>query len=526
MSSFLSKLLNHYSLSLEDLEARKALRSFASLTTPFELEDFKGVVKRLKQAVLNKEKTVIYGDYDVDGLTSTTIIYLALKELGLPVGYFIPSRFHEGYGLNEKRVEEFAKKGYHLIVTVDNGITAFSSIALAKKLGMETVVIDHHELTSTLPDTPYVFHQFKSGFLKYNCSAASLSYFVARSLLNRDDEYLATLAGIAVFSDVMPLVGNNLVFARLALSFLNKNRYPNLVSLIGNKESYDYEDFSFSLIPALNSPGRVSKEVMATNNTAKFLMERNNDTVIKKYASEIASLNQQRKDIVKNISFDPSKYLSSDHGEVLYTSQYGGLSGLFANKAMREKKVPVAVFSLDDTDPENLVGSLRAPDPYRVDVFLSQNPQLFISCGGHSKAAGLKIKKKDYFKVATAFLSECEKQSLENNQVSEEHISLDLEDLNEDNYRTLEEFMPFGEGFEAPLFSLSLGRENLVFSQNGNAAFSYSPDKKSKLFFYGDIKPLKDEHYSYYVFVGQFRKETFQGKVSYSLFSTNFDSQI
>ena len=524
--SFLTSLLEHFKMNLNDLDARRAAGSFDLLTTPYDLPEFQNVIKRIEEAKAKKEKTVIYGDYDVDGLTSTAILKLALDEFGLKPGYFIPSRYKEGYGLNSERVKEFKDKGYQLLITVDNGISAFEPIKLAKSFGMDVIIIDHHEVCEKLPDTCFIFHQFLSKFINYNCSAASLAFFVASFLLKRNDDYLATLAGIAVFSDVMPLEKNNLNLAKIALKNLNLYRYKNLVSLIGVKDEYEFEDLSFSLIPALNAPGRISKETLATIDCCKLLIARNDDKLIAKYAPKILNSNQERKDLVKNVAFVPQKELTSDHGAVLYTEEYSGLSGLFANKEMRQRKVPLAVFSPDEKDPEILNGSLRALEGYQVDVFLKKNQNLFLSSGGHEKAAGLRIKKKDYFKVATLFLSECEKQALEIKKADEDQIPIVLEDLNADNYLTLQEFEPFGEGFPAPIFALSGAKEDVVFSKNGNAAMIYSKDKSSKVVYFGSIEPFKDSRYHFFTFIGSFKKETYKNVSSYSLISNEIISEL
>ena len=180
---FLASLLEHYHRTAKDLEARNALRSFSSLVLPDDYPGFQKVIHRLEEAISNKEKAVIYGDYDVDGLTSTAIRKRTLDSLGLNPGFFIPSRYHEGYGLNEERVRQFKEKGYSLIITVDNGISAKDSISLASSLGRETIVIDHHELPDILPPTPYIFTHLRDKFIPYNCSAASLALFVSHSLL-------------------------------------------------------------------------------------------------------------------------------------------------------------------------------------------------------------------------------------------------------------------------------------------------------------------------------------------------------
>lgn len=487
--SFLSQLLEFYHLNTKDLGARSAPGSFNHLKTPFESDDFIKVTSRLKKAIDQKEKTVIYGDYDVDGLTATAIMKLALDELGLNPGFFIPSRYVEGYGLNVERVRQFALKGYHLIITVDNGIAAIEAISEAKKLGMDVMVIDHHDVPATLPPFDCCFHQTYSHFLDYNCSAASLCFFVASFLLRRFDSYLATLAGIAVFSDVMPLVGNNLELAKMMLQFINKHHYRNLSYILGNG-TITYDDINFMLIPSFNSVGRIMKDSASTNNACRFLLERNDDEKIKKYGSLVVSCNLERKEIVKNVSFNSKYTLSSEHGICLRTEEFAGLSGLFANKVMREKGVPVAIFSKDDINPENLVGSLRAPEGYRVDEFLKKYQNLLVAGGGHERAAGLTIREKDYYLICTMFISECSKQALEMKKSEEKSINITLEDINEANYHVYESFMPFGEGFPAPTFKVTVEKEKLVLSPSHKAIFATTPDRQGQVILFDHIDEI------------------------------------
>ncbi len=508
--------MEYYHLNVKDLSARKAPGSFVNLKRPDDLPSFKKTVARLEKAISSGEKTVIYGDYDVDGLTSTAILTLALRKRGLKNGFFIPSRYKEGYGLSIDRVREFHEKGYQLIITLDNGITAFEAVSEARKLGMDVVIIDHHENQTALPDADYIFHQSLSGFIDYNCSAASLSFFVSSALLHVDDPYLATLAGIAVFSDVMPLLENNLELAKIALSFINEKKFENLVYLLG-EGPYSYEDLSFTLIPALNSPGRICKDSLATNNVCRFLLS-DKDKDIEKFGSFIRDTNQKRKDIVKGFAFEEKNTLQSEHGLVIKTDSYPGLSGLFANKIMRQDNKPIAVFAPEEDNPDILSGSLRAPDPYHVDSFLTANSRYFLSCGGHEKAAGLRIKKKDFFQVATLFLTECEKQSLEKTSFQKkDSIAITLDDLNPENYLIYESFFPFGEGFPAPSFSLSVDKKDIVPSRNGNAFFVYSNDRLSKAVYFGSAEEFLSKPCSYLVLEGTFKKEIYNGKITYSL---------
>ncbi|MCI5669520.1 MAG: DHH family phosphoesterase [Candidatus Enterosoma sp.] len=510
--SFLSQLLEYYHLTANDLGKRKMPGSFASLENPFKNSDFLRVATRLEKAIANGEKTVIYGDYDVDGITATTIMKRVLDERGLNPGYFIPSRYKEGYGLNADRVKEFALKGYKLIITVDNGVSCKDTVALSKQLGMEVVIIDHHELPEELPESEYLFHQTKSGFLPYNCSAASLCFFVSSYLRKKYDAYDAVLAGLAVFSDVMPLVGNNLVMAKIMLSKLEENKYPNLVRLLNGDISY--HSINFTLNPALNAPGRIAKDVLSTNHVVGFLLENRNSERMVRFASEIVRTNEMRKNIIKSMTF--SYPVESEHARVFLCDGYSGLSGSFANKLMREKNCPTIVFAHSEQDEKELVGSIRVPDGYNALSFIEKNKKYFIRHGGHPCAAGVTIQEKDYFQVATLFASDCVMQSFTVHKEDKE-IPLVLEDLNQENYEIYESFMPFGEGFEEPKFSLTVEKEDLVFSKNGNAVFSKDNGKGGRLCCFKDAALINNSMASYFVFHGTMRKSSFNGKTNYEI---------
>ncbi len=517
--SFLSQLLEYYHLTVKDLGERKTPGSFASLEKPFENPSFLSVIKRIKQAIDSHEKTVIYGDYDVDGITATAIMKRVLDEKGLVPGYFIPSRYKEGYGLNAERVNEFAKKGYHLIITVDNGVSCKESIALAKSLDMEVIIIDHHEILDELPNTPYLFHQFHSGFLSYNCSAASLCFFVASYLRGSFDDYDATLAGIAVFSDVMPLVGNNLNLAKIMLQSLRVHRYPNLIRFLS--EEISYHDVGFQLNPSLNAPGRISHDPLSTNHVVAFLLENKNTERMVRLANEIVSINNERKQLVKTMSLIhpvESEYAKiyqciTGSDSVVY---YSGLTGSIANKVMRECDRPIIVFSKTEMESDVLVGSIRMPDGYDVLPFLEKQKKYFIRHGGHSKAAGVTICEKDYYQVATLFAAYCMEQSF-HCQHERKEISLVLDDLSKENYEIYESFMPFGEGFEEPRFSLTVGKDDLFFSKNGNAIFSKDNGKNGRICCFKNASCVSESLSPLFVFHGSLRRSSFNGVTHYEL---------
>lgn len=521
MGTFLVSLLEHYQITLDDLRSRKLPGSFHNLKTPFGDERFEKVVSRLEKAIRDQEKTVIYGDYDVDGLTSTAILKRALSERGLNPGYFIPSRYREGYGICKSRVEDFKEKGYSLIVTVDNGITCSEAIQKAKELGMEVIIIDHHELSQELPDTKYIFHQKLTPFIDYNCSAASLCFFVASKLLKRFDCYLATLSGIAVFSDVMPMTGNNLELAKIALSSLKKHLYPNLISLIGpNHSEITYDDFNFKIIPSLNSVGRIEKDVMATNHACALLMDKDNLPSVLKLSDFVLRTNDERKKIVKAMRVEEKEKFESTHSFCSMVKGPSGLCGLFANRLLREKNKGILIFAEDEKDTNMFTGSIRVPSGYDMVSFLNKNRKYFVTCGGHPQACGVTIRKQDYFQVALLFSTEIEKQALLLPKEKDESIEISFEDLNQENFDILNDFLPFGEGFPSPQFKITVSKTSLVIADSKKATFVFDRAHSRKITFFGVPESIHGNAAGEITFVGEFKKEVFNGKTSYVLLAS------
>lgn len=521
--NFLRSLLEHYDITLSDLSKRCLPRSFSSLKRPDGLADFETVIARIEKAISTHEKTVIYGDYDVDGLTATAIMKIALDRLGLCPGYFIPSRYVEGYGLNQERVKQFHEKGYSLIICVDNGVSAHESIELAYSFGMDVVVIDHHEI-ETLPSHAMVFHQTKSTFLSYNCSAASLCYFVATRLIRQDEPYFAVLAGLAVYSDVMPIVENNLTMVKLCLSYLRQYRYRNLVSLLKDPDKIiEYDDIPFSIVPILNAVGRVALDSLSTNHACRFLIEKDNMEIITRYRKDFMKLNEEKKEIVKNAKEETIYHLESEHSYVSVFDVRSGLSGLLANQIMKDKKKGVLLFMQDEKDSSLYVGSIRLPEGYDGLKFLTLAKKYLLHSGGHPLALGLTILKKDYFQVATLFSTYIEGQG--NVSESKDAIEITLEDLSKENYDIYERFFPFGHGFETPEFALTLSKEKLIpfSSRKGMSARN---NTHGKVVCFADPNILEMQSYESFTLKGTLNKETFKGVTTYTLIASTIKGNI
>ncbi len=515
--SLLTSLLNFYSMSYEDLRRRASERSFADLKRP-DPEVLKPLLGLISRAKTKKMKAVIYGDYDVDGLTSTAIVKRALDEFGIECGFFIPSRYVEGYGLNKERVRQFYYKGYSLLICVDNGISCFEEIKYAKMFGFKVIVIDHHQKQDTLPNADCIFHQ--DSFLDYNCSAASLAYFVASSLLKRDDEYLAFLAGLAVFSDVMPLVGNNLTFAKMALKLLNTNRYKNISMLL---ESYPatYDDLSFSVNSKLNAVGRVKDDSLSTNNACRFLIDKDARGNCMKEAKNIKEANEEKKNEVKDPRYDGHVFETSSFIGVRYEGK-SGLTGLLANRLLEEKGKTACVFAKDPKQEGVLVASIRADSDYSLSDFFKKYKSVFITYGGHSKAMGFSVKSEDMDKVCVYLATWIMSKPFASKK-EDKCIEIIREDLVPSNVSVFRNFEPFGEEFEAPVFSLTVSKEDLSLSNSGKALLVKNGGDIIAMY-YKDTSVL-DREFDYAVLKGKLRINSFKGRETLELVADGFSTR-
>lgn len=414
---------------------------------PYKYNNMDKVVGMILNAISNKKKIVIYGDYDADGICSVAILVRMFNLIGYDVGYYVPNRYSDGYGLNVEMVEKFYQKQYDLIICVDNGIKAFEAISLAKKYSMEVLVLDHHTKEENLPVCDLYLHPQYSNFAEYNMCGASVCYNLSKAILDKEDYKILSLAGIATIGDVMPLIEQNKLIVSKAIGALNKYHYK-AIDLLSDCSTYDESIIAMSVVPKLNSVGRICKGNII-NKLVNYLIS-DDEKELLKMSKFIKDTNQKRKEIseesFKNI--DIGKYTDKIIVEKS-DNTIEGINGILAAKFANKYNLPAFIFSLSD---ENLYkGSARSVSNFNV-LTLLENNEFVDAYGGHSGAAGVTIKKENYENFKKDLIDKSKNNIYEDCIYSV--IEINADELSYKNYLDLNKFSPFGEGNPSPLFLL------------------------------------------------------------------------
>lgn len=463
MDDFKQKLLDYYSLTEEDFISLSKPISEIRLIDPNKIKGMDKVKDRIFQAIKNNEKIIIYGDYDCDGVSATSIMVLTFEKLAYPVSYYIPSRYMDGYGLNVTNVRKIKEKGFNLIITVDNGISANEAIDEANNLGMDVIVIDHHELPETPVNAVGVIHPLFSEISEIIGSGGYMSLFVSAALLDRYDDYLVTIAGMSTISDMMMLKDYNRDVVRLALYNLNKYRYQSLMNLT-DSDVIDEKTFSLEICPKINAIARLvtNKNV---NLLVKYLTSQNIEEQLR-LRDWIIENNEARKELTKQAIEKLPTDIGNQKGIVLKLDLLEGLIGLIANRLLNQYNLPTIIFTEDENDPTILKGSIRSKEGFNVTKAFDSLNKYLLTGGGHALAGGLSIKKDDFESFKQDFLNLCEQYPV--SVVEKPSIEISLKDITLENYKILREFSPFGIGNEEPLFKIkNLPTRGLTFISYG-----------------------------------------------------------
>ena len=427
---------------------------------PYLMPDMAKAVDRIIKAINNNEKILIYGDYDVDGITSVTVVKSFLLERNAQVTHYIPNRLNEGYGLNKKAIEKIAKDGVNLIITVDCGISGIEEVEYANSLGLEVIVTDHHEVGEKLPnaiavvdakrkDNTYPFRELAGVGVGFKLIQA-----ISQKLELEEKEYLKYLdiVCIGTISDIVPLVDENRVIAKLGLKLVEVTKNIGLKALIdvAGYKQIDSFTVSFGLAPRINACGRMGKEKEALN---LFL------TKDPKVASEIAirlnEYNVERQEIEKKIYEDAVKKIEEGKEEkpaIVLGSEdwHHGVIGIVSSKITDLYFKPSILVCFEGEEGKGSGRSIPGFDIYESLTNCSENLEKF---GGHSMAVGVTIKKQNFEK----FKEEFEKYAQNSNicdiipiiKIDEEVTLADVSIKAVEELKLLE---PYGEANKTPLF--------------------------------------------------------------------------
>ncbi len=452
MNSLLAKTVDYLNLNEQAIHDLNRM-----IFHPYDLfNEGEEVVDRIREAIENEEKICIYGDYDMDGILATTILVKTFEKLNVKVGYHIPHRFHDGYGLNVERVRQIANKGYTLIITVDNGIRAFDAIEEAAELGVDVIVTDHHEIGNDLPVAYAFLHTRLSPDYPFKeICGGMVAYKLSTKLLNKHDPYLFTLAACTTVSDMMPLVDENRAVVKKGLILMNQHHYPAFDYLVNDpSKPYTASTISFEIAPRINSIGRLPEEMNPNSCVQYFLLGEKPSPALKKFAIRCKEINSKRQSMTSQAYAALSKNIHEDDPFVFLYEEpvHEGLLGLIAGKITNEYHKVSFVMNYDEQN--NLYkGSARGLPGFRLEAFLETASEDLIVYGGHDMAAGFSVR---YDRIPSFYQKV--KEAIEQTTFLEEetnYIEIESSDISIENINSLKILEPFGYSFEKPLYGIS-----------------------------------------------------------------------
>jgi len=428
---------------------------------PFLFPDMEHAVQRIIRALENKERITIYGDYDVDGTTATALLYLGLRKLDADINYYIPHRMIDGYGLSFSGIQQLRDEGTKLIVTVDCGINAVEEAEAIAGLGMDLIVTDHHNPKEDLPRAVAIINPKMENcpYPYKDLAGVGVAYKLLMALFSKTgmdcDEYVnrfLDLVAVGTIADIVPLTGENRIFAKVGLERLVLKRNLGLSALIhisglANKE-LNTADIVFGLAPRINAAGRMGSAMRAV----ELLIADNNDDAYK-LARVIEKENTSRQEIDQKTFLEACDQIDRKYGKleetycivVSSTDWHPGVIGIVASKLVEKYYRPTIMIALNEGLGS---GSGRSISDFDLFEALSQVEDLLESFGGHKFAAGLSILP-EFLVHFEDRLNEWVRLHLSNDQLipplKVDH-KLELYEINDSLISWLEKFAPFGPG--------------------------------------------------------------------------------
>ncbi|MBQ7504181.1 MAG: single-stranded-DNA-specific exonuclease RecJ [Ruminococcus sp.] len=466
LSPIVSALLDIRGITSEH-DVQNFLYENSSIDNPFELKDMDRAVERILTAVENGEKICVYGDFDADGVTATALLYSYLETLGSNVMYYIPDRESEGYGIHKSAIDVLNSEEVELIISVDTGISAVEEIEYAQKLGIDTVVTDHHVLgDSSLPDACAVVnpHRADCGSRFKQISGVGVAFKLVCAI---EGEYAdidmlldnySDLVCIGTIGDIVPLVDENRVFVKRGLDIINNADRPGIRALIEVSGLKDKEvtsgSVSFTLVPRINAVGRLG---LSKDSVALLLTEDYEEAL--EIAQKLSDDNSQRQKIEKDILYQINKTVGKNpslvQDRVIVIDGEGWKKGVVGIVSSRIKEIygkPCIIISRDGNEAN---GSGRSVEGFDLWSAVNSCSDILTHFGGHTMACGLGLESEniDVFRRRVneyaANLDSMPYNKLKIDcKLNPQYVDLDVA-------RDLSALAPFGAGNQTPVFQLS-----------------------------------------------------------------------
>lgn len=433
---------------------------------PFLMHDMEKGIERIVQAIESGEGITIYGDYDADGITATTLLYETLDSIGANVNYYLPNRFIEGYGPNREAFDTIIQEGTTLIITVDNGVTGHEAINFANEQNVDVIVTDHHALPEVLPEAYAVIHpNHPDGEYPFgDLAGVGVALKVAAALIGELPVELLDLAAIGTVADLVSLTDENRAIVFFGLKMIENTQRTGLLQLLQiietDSQEVDEGTIGFQIAPRLNAVGRLGDaspgvKMLATHDLYEA----------QELAEFIDSQNFERKEIVEEMTADVLEKLkqSDEQAEVVILADenwHQGVLGIVASRVVEEVNKPTLLFTID-SETNIAKGSARSIEGINLHEAFISIENLFIHFGGHDMAAGMAAKI-EQLPIIEKKLSEYMQMHAPKITAQKVDAFLDLKELSVETVQELNKLQPFGNGNERPVIVC----EDVIVVQN------------------------------------------------------------
>jgi single-stranded-DNA-specific exonuclease len=465
--SLAKKLLTSRGITTPEQEKMFFEGNLSHIPDPLLLKDMEKAVSIIQEAVTAKKSIMIFGDYDVDGITGTVILYDFLKKIGANVRFTLPHRENDGYGLKSYFIQRFAEEKVDLLITVDCGTSNLEEITLAKKLGLTVIVTDHHSMPAQLPpadalvnpkrpDCEYINKELSGAGIAFKLMTALAPHYLKKEEIPPYLERMYSVVALGLVGDCMAITGENRILVREGLRSMAQGKHPGLSALLEiagvERSKVSSTTIGFQIGPRLNAAGRMDTPVHAL----ELLL---GDT---SKASVLHELNKKRQVLIEDYMNEAVAQISLQKSVpgilAVHSAEWRtGLVGLIASRLCEKYQRPaIAMHDLGD----DLVGSFRSVEPFDMTAALRNHVELFASFGGHAQAGGFTLPKKNFeafseavTKLGDAFLSATPPEDLLeiDSEITAEELTMAM------GYK-LEAFKPYGNGNEEPTLVLKGAR--------------------------------------------------------------------